>query len=139
MYYKGGYCMARLVADINDNLYKKFKIIAMREDKTIKEKITEIIEDSCFDKLYEIKYIDMAEIMDIFKDWDVAQINIINGISLGYSHERTPLSDEEKLVTVEKGDLDKCKRLGLDFGEWLCNNLDNTDYASVNFVRFLPK
>lgn len=131
--------MARLVADINDNLYKKFKIIAMREDKTIKEKITEIIEDSCFDKLYDIKYVDMSEIKDIFEDWDVAQINIINGISLGYSHERCPLVYEEKLMTIKKDDLDECKRLGLDFGEWLCNNLDDTDYARVNFVRFLPK
>ena len=131
--------MARLVADINDNLYKKFKIIAMREDKTIKEKITEVIEESCFDKLYDIKYVDMNEIMEIFEDWDVAQINIINQISLGYSHERNPLEDEEILVKVEKDDLNECKRLGLDFGEWLCNNLDNTDYASINFVRFLPK
>ena len=130
--------MARLVADINDNLYKRFKIIAMREDKTIKDKITEIIEESCFDKLYEIKYVDMSEIINIFDDWDVAQVNIIDGISLGYSHERTPLSDEEKLMTVKQSDLNNCEELGLDFGEWLCDELDNTDYASINFVRFLP-
>lgn len=130
--------MARLVADINDNLYKRFKIIAMREDKTIKDKVIEIIEESCFDKLYDIKYVDIVEIMNILEDWGVAQINIINKISLGYSHERTPLSDEEILMTVRKGDVDKCNELGLDFGEWLCNNLDNTDYASINFVRFLP-
>lgn len=130
--------MARLVADINDNLYKRFKIIAMREDKTIKEKITEIIEESCFDKLYEIKYVDMSEIMDIFEDWEVAQVNIINGISLGYSHERTPLEDEEILMTVKKEDLDKCNELGLDFGEWLCIFLNESDYATVNFIRFLP-
>lgn len=131
--------MARLVADINDNLYKRFKIIAMREDKTIKDKIAEVIEESCFDKLYDIKYVDMSEIKDIFEDWDVAQINIINDISLGYSHEREPLVDEEKLMTVEKSDLDECDELGLDFGEWLCNNLDDSDYAKINFVKFLPK
>lgn len=131
--------MARLVADINDNLYKRFKIIAMREDKTIKEKITEVIEESCFEKLYEIKYVDMAEIMNILEDWDVAQINIINQISLGYSRKRNPLSDEEKLMTVEKGDLDECNELGLNFGEWLCDCLNDSDYATINFVRFLPK
>lgn len=131
--------MARLVADINDNLYKRFKIIAMREDKTIREKITEIIEESCFDKLYEIKYVDMNEIMEIFEDWGVAQINIINKISLGYSHERNPLDDEEILVKVEKDDLDECNELGLDFGEWLCDCLNDSDYATINFVRFLPK
>lgn len=130
--------MARLVADINDNLYKKFKIIAMSENKTIKEKITEVIEESCFDKLYDIKYVDISEIKDIFQDWEVAQINIIDGISLGYSHERNPLVDEEILMTIEKCDLDECDELGLDFGEWLCDELDNTDYASINFVRFLP-
>lgn len=131
--------MARLVADINDNLYKRFKIIAMREDKTIKEKITEIIEESCFDKLYDIKYVDINEIMEIFEDWEVAQVNIINGISLGYSHKRNPLEDEEKLMTIEKDDIDECNELGLDFGEWLCDCLNDSDYATVNFVRFLPK
>lgn len=130
--------MARLVADINDNLYKRFKIIAMREDKTIKEKITEIIEESCFDKLYDIKYVDIAEIMNILEDWEVAQINVINKISLGYSHERTPLEDEEILMTVEKDDLEECKNSGLDFGNWLCDNLNDSDYASINFVKFLP-
>lgn len=130
--------MARLVADINDELFKKFKIICMKEDKTIKDKITEIIEDSCFDKLYEIKYIDISEIKDIFEDWDTAQINIIDGHILDYSHQRSPLSDEEVLCTIEITDYEECEELGIDFGQWLCDSLDDSDYAYVNFVRFLP-
>lgn len=130
--------MARLVAEIDDTLYKKFKIIAMREDKTVKEKITELIKKGCFDQLYEIKHIDMNEINEILQDNDYVQINLINGHMIGYSEKRKPLVDEEVLLVITNYDFEESKSLGLNFNEWICESLNDTDYAKANFVKFLP-
>lgn len=130
--------MARLVAEIDDNLYKKFKIIAMKEDKTIKDKITELIEEAYFDKLYEIKHIDMSQIYEILRESGFVQINLINGHMIGYSEKRDPLVDEEKLCLVSSSDLESCKGNNYDFGSWICDLLNEGDFARVNFVKFVP-
>ena len=131
--------MARLVADIPSNLYLKFKIIALREEKTIKDKLIECILNQCFDELYEIKYIDTSEISDIFADYDSVQINLIDGHMIGYSQERKPLVDEEVLLITKIDDIDDCNEDNINYEEWLCNCLDETDYARDNFIKFLPR
>lgn len=40
-----GDIMKRLVADIDDNLYKELKILLVKENTTIKEKITELVSE----------------------------------------------------------------------------------------------
>lgn len=131
--------MARLVADIDDELYKRFKIIAMRENKSMKDKLVECIVSQCYDKLYETKYIDKNEIKEILEDYDSAQINLIDGHMIGYSHKRDPLIDEEVLAIIYDEDIKECKELGLSFDKWLCDLLNETDFAKTCFVKFITK
>lgn len=37
--------MKRLVADIDDNLYKELKILIVKENTTIKEKLTQLVSE----------------------------------------------------------------------------------------------
>lgn len=42
---KKGDIMKRLVADIDDNLYKELKLLIVKENTTIKEKLTQLVSE----------------------------------------------------------------------------------------------
>lgn len=45
MYLSKGGVMKRLVADIDDKLYEELKILVIKENTTIKDKITELVSE----------------------------------------------------------------------------------------------